>query len=112
MELLVYTYIHIAEMGIALYCGVLLINGSYISCDFCNLSYTYMHVNYACIHSYLYNNILILAVPGLTGSRIEARIQGSPGGTCDSDGFELLWVNELKIIEADFGSSCFEYGLT
>ena len=54
----------------------------------------------------------ILAVPGLTGSQIEARIQGSPSGTCDSDGFELMWVNELKIIEADFGSSCFEYGLT
>ena len=48
----------------------------------------------------------------MTGSQIEARIQGSPGGTCDSDGFELMWVNEVKIFEAEHGSNCSEYGLT
>lgn len=55
---------------------------------------------------------LLAVVHGITGSQLEANVQGAPQSLCNTGGdYELLWVNLVKLVKQIVGINCLDHGL-
>ena len=55
---------------------------------------------------------LLAVVHGITGSQLEANVQGAAQPLCNTGGdYELLWVNLVKFAKLIVGINCLDHGL-
>ena len=55
---------------------------------------------------------LLAVVHGITGSQLEANVQGAAQSLCNTGGdYELLWVNLVKLAKLIVGINCLDHGL-